>query len=329
MLLNRLCEMAETLRGTIPPPMFENRRVRWIVPLDGSGHLLGSLEPTTGEGRAADFGKLYSVPYRYRSAVGMPRLLADTAEYVLGLAMPGKDPAASAACHASFVEQVRICVAATGHPGVQAVLSFLQNWHIAEHKLPNHLTARDQVPFRVGDAYPVQDSQIAQYWARTILASDPSAHDQEHQCVVCGGPCPRKKSTHFKIRKLPGALSAGASLVSANLPSAESHGLKRSLGVPTCSVCEEKSCQVINYLLSSPRHHLIVGNVAYVFWSKETFPFNIRSLLMDADPQEVSILQQCVFYPSTSAAEIDASPLFQQTVPASSYVSGSRPALND
>src|SRR6185437_5596638 len=109
-------------------------------------------------------GKYFWAPYQYRGSGSNPRLLADTAEFVLGVVPTGRDPKKTAARHAAFIREVARCAAITGKTTVHAVERFLRSWKIREWQPPKDLCATDNVTFRVGQTYPIQDPEIVLYW---------------------------------------------------------------------------------------------------------------------------------------------------------------------
>lgn len=95
MLLQRLndyefrLEKEATERGTVVPSDYTQQTISWIIDLDMKGRLVG-IVPTTSEGSKKERGKKFLVPYLRRSGNKVkPQLLADKAEFVLGI--PEKD----------------------------------------------------------------------------------------------------------------------------------------------------------------------------------------------------------------------------------------------
>src|SRR5262249_6166284 len=126
MLLQRLGEHAASLE--LAPAMYLRTPIRWLLDLDRTGQLLGPPVRTDGSGGRNDRGKEFLAPHRERTVAVLPKLLADNAEYVFGIA---RDPAKQERvnrCHEAFVALVRDCAATTGHPAVRAVACFYDNY---------------------------------------------------------------------------------------------------------------------------------------------------------------------------------------------------------
>jgi len=133
MLLQRLAEYARS-RGLVDDPAFSDRAIRWIIPLDLSGSILGAgPEDTTGENKRA---KAYSAPRTalYKAVGGVAEFLADGLTALLGLeadpAKPipdAKRPAREANNRAKQLDfwcQIERAHEATAHPGLAAALAF-------------------------------------------------------------------------------------------------------------------------------------------------------------------------------------------------------------
>lgn len=125
MLLSRLYEYSERI-ADLAPPMYTKTPIRWYVDLDAMGRFQG-VAGVLGEGKRADRGRLLDVPALpvKRTMAVIPILLADNAQYVLGLVPEGKDPDRIGQYHAAFKELVHRCADATEEPGVHAVARFL------------------------------------------------------------------------------------------------------------------------------------------------------------------------------------------------------------
>ncbi|HWH61333.1 MAG TPA: type I-C CRISPR-associated protein Cas8c/Csd1 [Terriglobales bacterium] len=305
-MLRQLYEFAEQQQADLPPPMFENRRIRWIIPLRADGTFLGTLEPTCGKGDSPFLGKQFWAPYEYRSSGSKPRLLADTAEFALGVVPVGRDPQTTANRHAAFIEETIRCSAFTGNSNVKAVERFLLSWDPRKWQLPKELSATHEVTFRVGQIYPIQNQDVILYWN---LVSNTEHRGATHLvCTICGQKTTGAKTRHFKIRSLSVGRASGLSLISANIPAAESYGLSSSRGVPTCSHCEESICRATNYLVANPQSHIVCGSITYIFWAKKHCEFDLKSLLVQPDPSEIHILERCSLSGDSSVCNFDSTP---------------------
>ncbi|MBF6592211.1 MAG: type I-C CRISPR-associated protein Cas8c/Csd1, partial [Ktedonobacterales bacterium] len=90
MLLQRLREYAERL-DDLPPAMYQRVPIRYLLLLDEAGRYRGYVHHVAGEAARDQRGIRLLVPDRKRTVAVAPKLLADNAEYVLGLARPESD----------------------------------------------------------------------------------------------------------------------------------------------------------------------------------------------------------------------------------------------
>src|SRR5439155_10719359 len=101
MLLEKLCEYAERL--DLPPTMYVKTAIRWLIDLDLQGNCYGFV-PTEGRGGKRDRGKAMLAPHVLRTSSAIrAKVLADNAEYVLGVAREKSKPAQVVKCHVDFV----------------------------------------------------------------------------------------------------------------------------------------------------------------------------------------------------------------------------------
>ena len=336
MLLERLREYAERVGDDIPPPGYDKTAIKWIVPLDEQGKLLGSLIPTVGRGERNDKGKAYMAPHRLRTSTAIrPKLLADNAQYALGLSKSEstsvKQRKRIAECHKAFAELIRECANKTGEPSIKAVSKFLDGSK-SPPLLPNDFDPSHNVTFQVnGDlliSLPVVQKFWAEYFWAAILAGEGS--DEENgegdpetgtkspslaapvdkmECLVCGEAKLPVTRHPFQIKGIPGR-RAGAALISANSVAFESYGLKASLIAPTCRDCADVYVKAANLLIQGDSTSVSVGPCVYVFWTKEDCNFKVASLLSSPQAEEVKALISSVFSGKERNAAIDATPFY-------------------
>lgn len=288
MFLQRLLEYAGHLE--LPPTLYAEAPVRYIIELDRAGSLLNRQPTDTADlaSRALRRGERRRVPQVQRASATRPLLLADNSEYTLGLAKDeGKEERARER-HRAYLDQVRHCAAATEEAAVEAVRIFLERGPLAQLQLPADWDPAATITFRVEGAFPVDLPAVQAFWA---AVNDPSADPRSPapvmQCIVCGQRRPALRRLQTKIKGLPGAQGFGASLISANAPAFLSYGLQESLIAPTCARCGELFAAGLSDLLADRGHHLITGGVAFVFWTRQNTPFDLANLLRDPSPDEV------------------------------------------
>ena len=91
------------------------------------------------------------------------------------------------------------------------------------------------------------------------------------------GPRP---PTGQRSRAFRGGQSSGTSLISANAAAFESsHGLHASKNAPTCRECGEAFTRAANELLADQRSHIVVGDAAFIFWTRKKDTFDIARFM--------------------------------------------------
>ena len=295
MFLQRLIDYASRL--SLPPTLYAEAPVRYIIELDESGGLLNP-QPTDTADRSSPRtrrGEPRLVPRVQRTVKIKPLLLADNAEYTLGLVREGSDPERAAQCHQAYRDLIARCAEATREPAVQAVRRFLEGDPLSRLCLPGDWDPSASVTFRVAGVFPVELPAVQAFWAAENDPSlDPERPAPLMQCVVCGERRPVLRRLQTKVKGVPGGQTSGTAIISANAAAFESYGLEESLIAPTCAACGERFTLALNELLANPDRHMAIGGAVLVFWTREEHPFSLRSLLADPQPQEVAALIEAV-----------------------------------
>lgn len=294
MLLERLNEYADRL--DLPPTLYAEVPVRYLVELDLAGHLLGSEPVDTADlsNPRTRRGQLRRMPQIRRAVAIRPLLLADNAEYTLGLARETSKPARVAACHAAYRELLGRCATETGAPEVQAVKEFLAAGPVDRLQLPEGFDRSATITFRVDGVFPTDLANVQAFWAAEHSIEEAGGRTPVMQCVVCGERRPVRSRLTGALKRVPGGQTSGTSLISANEPAFESYGLEASLVAPTCARCGERLTKAANALLADERSSIRLGGAAFLFWTREPGVFSVRDFLDHPEPEQVRRLMQTV-----------------------------------
>lgn len=291
MILQRLLEYADN-RMKLPPVMYAHAPVRWTIALELDGELSGLV--SRGGGEENRRGKNMLVPSVVRAAGIKPKLLTDNGEYVLGIGRPDSDLKKVADRHRQFVELTRRCAEATESDEVRAVVTFLERWDAGDFREElesrEDFEPRDDLTFRVNDVYPVDLPDVQDFWAAETGGKDAP----ELMCLVTGEVAPVEKRLPVKVKGLTriGGQSSGTSLVSANAPAFESYGLENSLTSPISRDAGERFGKALNELLAEEKSRVFIGDVVYVFWTREPTALDIGMLMERPDPDRVRDLMR-------------------------------------
>ena len=326
MLLQRLRDYASRL--DLPPTLYAEGPVRYIVELSAGGRLLSPRPVDTGDPANARTrrGVRRNVPQIQRTSGIRPLLLADTSKYTFGLARDPDKQARADACHNAYLELVTRCAAETGELAAQAVVDFLAEEPTAQLDLVNDFDREAILTFRVDGVLPIDLPAVQAFWARE---HDPTAADgadaQVMQCLVCGRRRPVLDRLQAKIKGVPGGRTSGTSIISANRDAFKSYGLRASLIAPTCAECGELFTKGLNALLAGENTSYRLGGVAFVFWTREPVPeFNPIRGVAQPDPQYVQALLESTFT-GRPPGQFDATPFYASTLSGS----GGRTVVRD
>lgn len=271
MLLEKLREYADVELGQdLPPAGYQKQPVRYFIAFTEDGVLVPQMLDTRDT--AATRGALRLAPHVKRSVGIAPKLLADTGEYVLGIARddPKKPPKPErvAQQHAQFIELVEECARDTGEASVAVVARFLRDGAQLPPEQVANLDASATISFRVGDVYPIDLPGVRAWWAKRrapAAAMEGTAGDQD-ECIVCGAIGPVLERHPLKIKGIPGGQIL-KDLISGNTKAFESYGMEASRNAPTCTLCAEAYGNALNALLADKTTSIWTKELAYAFWT--------------------------------------------------------------
>jgi|LSQX01.1.fsa_nt_gb CRISPR-associated protein Csd1 len=290
MILKRLCEAADQLQ--LPPQDYAPRKVSWLVSIDTEGRLLGFIQTTDEKGRGIE-RCLPELSVRRSGKTARPRVLADTADYVLGCPAPDADDDFTEAKHTAFCELVADCADATESPQLAAVQRFLADG-LSCNDLPCDMSAKDWVTFQVGAQILVDMPEVRTFWVDHVLAQRADRSDTHATCLVCGDVRAIADRHPIAIVGVPGAGGQSA-LVSTNAESFYSHGRKHALVSPVCWTCAYTYAQALNAMLADEQHSFrLRDQLVWVFWTRQPTRLTVAALLSDPQPEDIRLLLESV-----------------------------------
>ncbi len=305
MLLQRLAEYADQLEEVLPTGYARNN-VRYEIHLDGAGRLL-SQAPIDLASKENKAGQKRPVPFKRRSGTQPPPiLLADHAEFTLGLLRKDEDTAKAQVRHAVYLQLLERCAERTQDPAVSAVYTFLSSQPLAQLKLDDDFVANGTIEFVVDGQRVTERASVRSFWAEY---NSPDDGGETMQCVVCRRWRPALERLPGVLKGIPGGNATGTSLISANADAFESYGLKASHVAPICAECAERFTNGINVLLADSLHRLAIDKVVYLFWSQKEAGFSITGLFGAPDPDKVRELINAA-RTANFDAEMDPTPYY-------------------
>jgi|AGTN01.1.fsa_nt_gi CRISPR-associated protein Cas8c/Csd1, subtype I-C/DVULG len=278
MILQRLYEYYHRLLadGAVQGTGFQEKEIRWVVALAADGGFVSLLPTGDDKGR----GRKFVVPSAVKKTSGIAsNLLWENAEYVFGIPRPDsteKQAAKVLERRAAFLDRLRaLPEAAKADPGVAAILTFLGkgDWSQIEKAegWADLGAGGANISFRLdGDDGLVCERPDV----RAALAE--TADDGEAAATWClvTGRSARPARLHPSITGVRGAQTAGASLVSFNLPAFTSHGWEQGDNAPVGEAAAHGYVTALNHLLAreQDRHHHVEGDTTFVFWATGPTP---------------------------------------------------------
>jgi CRISPR-associated protein Csd1 len=317
MLVEQLKAYAEE-RMDLPPTLYTEAPVRYLIELDHQGRLLSPepidmADPTTPRTRR---GILRLVPQIQRASGIKPLLLVDKADYVFGYARLGdasltdaqrhKKAQRATDCHTAYLDLVERCFDTTNEPTVGAVLTFLHNDPLAQLALNDDFDPGALIIFRVDGVFPTDLPSVQAFWASEHAPGGGNDRGSPvMQCQVCGQQRPVLSRLQAKIKGVPGGQTSGTALISANARAFESYGLESSLIAPTCAQCGERFTLALNELLADERSRRYLGGSVIVCWTRKDVGFDILTSISEPTVEQVQALIDALIKSSQRVPEID------------------------
>jgi CRISPR-associated protein Csd1 len=295
--------------------MYQAQPIRYAIELGLDGTFLGIVPLGEEQTRRSNRGIRIPAPHIKRTVGPKAKLLADNAEYVLGLARADSDQDKVKERHELFIALVNDCAMATGNEQVRAVATFLAGPKLHASDFPAGFDPSVNLTFSFDGELPIDDWSVQRYWARVQGAEEPDDNENETEtdatnrmtCIVCGQVRPILRRHPIKIKGIPGG-QIGKDLISANNTAFESYGLANSEIAPTCQACAEAYGNALNALLSDPATHLRLKNSVYAYWwSDPDNAFDLTGLFNEpeARAREVGELLTAAFEAKPEALQLD------------------------
>ncbi len=256
--------------GRAPSYGFSHEPISFCIVLAPNGDVVdvGDIRDTSGK---APRPTRCPVPRPVSRSVNIaPNFLWDKTAYALGVTRDSSTKTmrlASRGEHAAFTRLHMDLLGQEDDDGLQAVLAFLRGWMPESYDDLRHAADMldTNVVFRLdGDLEYVQCRNASlQVW-QEHLASQSQA---EALCLVTGerGPVQR---LHPKIKRVRGAQSSGASVVSFNLDAFESFGHKQGDNAPVSDRAVFAYTTALNAMLApDSRRSIQIGDTTTVFWA--------------------------------------------------------------
>lgn len=268
-----------------PPYAFSREKIHFALIINPVGKLIQVQDLRTEE----KDGKELLVPRAFKRAGKnvIPNFLWDNTGYVLGNDQKEKPKNAEETFKAFQKFHVQL-LSETTDSRLKAVELFLEKWHprmVEEFSNWDDIAGKNLVFQLDGEREFVHQREEAKRLWLKYYESKVVASFEEAMCLVSGDKN-RIPNTHASIKRVLGAQSSGAAIISFNLDSFESYGKKQNLNAPVSERIEFSYTTALNELLRrNSRQHVQIGDATTVFWAQSETP--VVSFLKDIlDPRD-------------------------------------------
>lgn len=283
MILEKLCEFAEIVED-FPPLHFTKKSLDWLIEINEAGELLGFTD-------VSDEGEIYLFAENLVGRAGRavrPILFGDKAKYIFGNTNGKELSKRQKKLKKSFYELTDDCYESINSNKVKAVLDFLDNYNMTQLENYEEIDDNDWMAFRVNGEDLLDNKKIRSYWQKRQNEVAKDRTDMISECLVCGDKkaIADRHTEKLKLSRI-GGHGRGNPLISANVESFESYGLKESRIAPVCFDCATQYGRAANYLIAKEKHRLKIGDILYIFWTKNNLEFNGFELLEKPEENEL------------------------------------------
>lgn len=271
-LVKHYDRLSDDPESGIAPFGFSRQSISFALVLNPDGTLHG-IEPRTDDSSGKPRSVSMVVPGQSKppgSGIN-PCLLWDNATYMLGHVPEGRELEWAAKRFEAFRNRHLALREVIDAPAFQAVCTFLDTWK------PADLVDRPDIEPLAGPGFGVfslrtetryvhQTKAVQAYW-REQLAGDPADEEASAMCLVTGEIAPIARLHEPKIKRVAGAQSSGATLVSFNEKAYDSLGKSQGDNAPVSQRAAFAYATALNALLNDDKHRVTLGDTTCVFWS--------------------------------------------------------------
>ncbi|RUM45173.1 MAG: type I-C CRISPR-associated protein Cas8c/Csd1 [Hydrogenimonas sp.] len=300
MILRRLYEYYRYIESKeeVPKIGFQRKEIPFVVVIDERGQFHHIWDTRSKEGRRL-VGKLFLVPSEVhrsgQNAWKKANLLWDHPGYLFGI-HPTK-PEMGKKQHLSFLQRIReVFGEVPKDEGVLAILHFLESRNFETMQTDPHWSEIvNHHPFMSFQLLGDDGLVCEREGVKSIISQMAMVDDAPLQTCLVTGQKRGVVRLHPKIKRVPGAQNSGAPFVSFNLPSFNSYGKKQGENAPIGKTTAFAYATALNRLLRDPGHHIYLGEMTMVYWSREPHPIEkiFHTCFMQSQPtdQEKEALQ--------------------------------------
>ena len=274
MILQALTAYYEDLArsGKIARQGWGKSRISYALELGEGGEVCRVIPLETADEKGKPKPREMELPAPVKRTVGVAsNFLWDNGSYLLGHAKDAAKDSRAEKCFAAAKELHLSLLSGSQDPFAQAICRFFENYDPALGSTDpvlagewENLISGCNLTFAYGNQYPGDNEALAHAW-ESHYGQD--AEGEKLRCLITGEPAVPEK-THPAVKRLYGAQSSGAALVSFNAPAFCSYGREQNENAPVGQYGAFAYTAALNDLLSDRRHYRRIGGDTYVFWAE-------------------------------------------------------------
>ncbi len=257
-------------KDRLPAYGLEEKEIPFVIEIDQSGNFVALVDTRFIEGKKKVAQK-FLIPQGVKKTSGIAtNLLWDNAEYVLGIVSKGK-PDRVADQHKAFRAKISaLPIETSSDLGIVAVREFFEKLDLSD--LESHPSWKEIIDTNPNFTFRLHgDVELICQRPAIIAATTQSSEvdDANGVCLVSGNPAEIER-LHSSIKGVWGAQTAGANIVSFNLPAFSSFGKEQGANSPVGKLAAFSYTTALNSLLErGSKQRVQVGDTSTVFWAAE------------------------------------------------------------
>ncbi len=279
MILQSLADYYEALAslGRIARPGWGRVRIQYALEIDCNGTPVGLLPLESLDAKGKPIPRILEMPAPVKRTVGIdPNFLWDNAAYVLGIDSKGK-PERAVRCFEAARNLHRLLLDHLSDSFAIAICSFFEKWS-APQTYNNVLFAEAMDDFAKGANITFMyrgelandNGVLKQIW-QAYYDNRQDENKPHMRCLITGQETV-PEATHPSIKRVRGAQSSGAALVSFNADAFCSYGKEQNLNAPVSKLAAFAYTTALNYLLEDNAHVKAIGDTTVVYWAESADP---------------------------------------------------------
>ena len=253
--------------GTAPAFGFSRENISYAIVLSPVGEVVDVQDVRDTSGRTPKPSRRVVPRAVKRVGQPLPNFLWDNTEFALGVGT--KDPVRVVRYHAAFRDFHRRMLATCEDGGARAFLRFLDRWRAEDFESLRHAEDMlgENIVFRLDSAGRelLHERHFVQDIWLSHLVEDEGA---KGLCLVTGERAAIAR-LHPSVKRVAGAQSSGASLVSFEKDAFKSFGKERGANAPVSERAAFAYAASLNTLLErDSRRRIQIGDATTVFWAE-------------------------------------------------------------